>query len=233
MHETMSRNKIRNIEQRTKDLVNGYIRECKIESMIKEINYICLLFYYFIPERWIQCTSQLEIVSSDDNERDDIFVNIPNTYGWSNAHGNVMIDPSKNPDGIITWIIKNNIKNCIIGIHTTYNEMVFYGHSEANYGWWGMQGKMVQTKSKYTDSKDYFDFGDIIKVQLNISDRQLIFYKNNEKTNVIFDDIDASQVYHLAIRLHISSKDGYQPSGQIIDFRAENCNNLYYHKEQQ
>ena len=121
----MSLQKVGDIDQRTKDLVFGYVRIFNTDSIIPmEICYICLLFYYSIPEYFVQCGKEMEIISSDDNngQINDLaqIKNDEEPWQWISVHGNMIINPRHNPNAIIQWTIKSNIEFSIIGIHSSF-----------------------------------------------------------------------------------------------------------------
>ena len=208
---------VRDIDQRTKDLVFGYARMFNTDSIIPmEICYICLLFYYCIPEYFVQCGKEMEIISSDENNGkiNDIaqIKNKEDRWSWIPIQGNMIINPAKNPNAIIQWTVKINIKFSMIGIHSSYS----LHNNDPDYHWYGA--------SNYDDQ---FRKGDIIKMELNVPKRQLIYYKNDKLSKVAFDNIKLNKKYHLAITAHTVSalvKDNVE----LIDFDIKGHKSLSF-----
>ena len=179
------------ISQRTKDVVFGYIRISSNVDMIIpiEICYICLLFYYLVQEKFIECGDEMEIISSDEenNKINDTAKVKKEVDGWrwiDAIHGNMMINLKLNPEAIAIWTITgNNEKVFGMGIHSSYS----------------IDSKDL-VKLPYFASR-YCRRGDIMKMELNIPKLKVIFYKNDEMTKE--QDIEiADKEYHLVIRLH-------------------------------
>ena len=232
----MSLQKVKRIDQRSKDLVFGYVHQLNPELIIPEINYICLLYYYLIAERFILCTEKIKIFSSDENDepKNDIFEWNNDCQNdddqWTNIHGNVIINPSENPKAIITWTIKvlSKADTYIIGIHSIYEDSVGYGGDQAGYGWWGSSNTMIGTRSNYSYCKERFTFGDVIKLELNVANKEVTYYKNGEKINFVFENIDISSSYHLLLR--VLKRDNV-PKGQLIDFEIIGHESMSFYDE--
>ena len=125
--------KIKSIDQKTKDLIFGYIRESNesisYTTIPMMINYICLL-YYHLTDRFTKCGVGMEITSSnsnDSNKNDVVQLHNGNFDDWRNIHGNIIINPRDNPNLIATWVIKMTFDCCIIGIHSGYDGWLCYG----------------------------------------------------------------------------------------------------------
>ena len=89
--------KVKDIDQSTKNLVSGYLRIFNSESIIPiEICYICLLFYYIVPEYFVVYGEGIKIISSDDNNgRIDNIVQMSKKapwFEWISVKGNVIIN---------------------------------------------------------------------------------------------------------------------------------------------
>ena len=63
-------NKTKGIDQRIKDLVFGYIRECTkpigYTTFPVMINYSCLLYYHVLFDKLVGCGKSIKISSSND-----------------------------------------------------------------------------------------------------------------------------------------------------------------------
>ena len=225
---------VKEIDERTKNLVYGYIRIYNQPSIAvpMEICYICLLFYYLIPEKFIKCDDGLNIKSSDkgENKEDDIgeLQKIPllkmGETKWLRVHGNMIIDPILNPNAIISWTIKSKVEFCQIGIHSNYTDEA---DDDCDYEWYGQ-----------SDEKDSFYQGAEIKLELDIPKRKLIFYKNDMLTKIAFDNIDLNKQYHLVVKLHQYNNNNFAkfgPKGEVklIDFDMKGHEYVaFYHNKQ-
>ena len=224
----MSLLKVKEINEQTKNAVFGYIRLSYSQTIIPmEIQYICLLFYYLIPEQFIKCDSGLTTLSSDENagrindiaqmekSEDDA-----TRWIWLLVQGNMIIDSLTNPDIIVEWIIESNVKFCCIGIHSTYS---IDAYDAFDYDWYGRDINVAEE----------FDRDDTIKMVLNIPQRQLRFYKNGKLSKVVFNDIEVEKKkYHLAIKVHtLQSND--KDTVKLIDFSVKGEKSLSYFSDQQ
>ena len=118
--------KVKDIDQRIKDLVFGYIRIFNPQSSIPvEICQICLLFYYLIPEQFIKYDEKyMNLTSSKDQGKvvdiAEMNENSDGEWAWISVHGNLIVNPTTNPDIIVEWTIECNIQFCLIGIGSEY-----------------------------------------------------------------------------------------------------------------
>ena len=224
------------MEQRQKDLISGYVREStksiSYTTIPIMINYICLLYYY-ITDKFIKCTTRIEISSTNNKEASKASINedIKSSWRniWENIHGNIIINPRDNPNLIATWIIKMNFRNeCIIGIHGKYNDDAsFATHGQSpHYGWWGPSGIMI-SHDVLSRGLDRFKSGDTVKMVLDVAKKQLKFYKNEQETNVACDNINLCGKYHLMIRV-MHYRGG---SCQIIRFNVKHYDSLSFHSD--
>ena len=249
---------IKSIKQRPKDLIFGYIRKSTqsitYTTIPTMINYLCLLYYYLLKDKFVKPDHMMEISSSDKN--DDTKKDIVNAHicnEWLSVNGDIIINPMKNPNVIATWTVKVNARNCQIGIHSSYeNKLHSFGNANhPNYGWWASHadfGAMIQTKMNISYNKDWFVCNDVIKMQLNVPEKKLVFFKNNRKTNIVFENIDLSSSYHLKVRIipriisastHFINNDLTQmvlrredaAPIQLIDFDIKNCSSFSFHSD--
>ena len=236
------------IDQETKDLIFGYVRKANdsLSSTIPVmINYICLLYYYLVPEKFIKCSSEcMQIASSENDGRTNDIVRMKDGCGWSNMHGNVIINPTENPKVTAAWRVKIDADLCVIGIHSMYgDDTTCYGDAytanideetgnmtqtrmSPNYGWQGDLKTIISHINKKR-GMDEFKRGDMIEMRLDLSEKTLRFQKNNKETNIVFNNIDISANYHLMIRTTADSESSFQ----IIDFDIKHCNSLSFHSE--
>ena len=237
--------RVKLIDQRNKDIIFGFIRKSN-EAMSNMtipimINYICLLYYYIIPEKFIRCPERMVISSSNENEiaKNDVATvikyghsTIPIPHHFGNLHGNLIINPRENHDMIATWSIKVGSDNCIIGIHSKYEIDACYTREEAgNYGWWGKYGAKYGGKvgtDITTLGFNKFKTGDTVKMEFNVKMKLLRFYRNGTLTNVVFDGIDISLDYHLMIRM--MTNQSMRHFVQIIDFEMKGYKSLHFYE---
>ena len=107
----MSLPQVKDIDQRTKSIVSGYIRTSNVQSVIPEhICHICALFYYLIPDKFIKYGNQVKLLSSDETTgRINDIARIKHSSDHSRfqyVHGNVNIIPNNNPNAIMEWTIQ-------------------------------------------------------------------------------------------------------------------------------
>ena len=239
--EMLSLKQAKMIDQGNKDLVFGYVRKVNdsLSSTIPiMINYICLLYYYLIPEKFIEFPPKyMQTTTSDEhNDSKDDIVTIIEWCPWSNIHGNVIINAKDNPNVIAIWRMKVEADSCFIGIHSMYgNDKVCFGYGyqkgweqtkmSPNYSWGGTRAMISHIEGNY--GMDMFKRGDAITLRLDLSTRKLNFYKNAEETNIVFNNIDTSTNYHLMIRTNEST----QSSFQIIDFDIKHYHSLSFHSK--
>ena len=205
----MSLQKTKEIDQRTQDIVFGYIRAFNLQSIIpKDIFYLCLLFYYLIPEQFILADEELDIVSSDeDKSKIRNIAKLKRSLGWKwmMIHGNLIVDPQENPDIVVEWTVKINIRYCCIGINSLYQ----MGDETMDYRWYGA-----------IDASGTFGEGDLIKMVLDIPKQELIYYRNGELSKKRFDGIDTEERYHLTLKVH-SSKAVPGDGVELMDFNVK------------
>ena len=207
----------KDIDQRTKDLVFGFIHLSNLQSTIPtEICYLCLLFYYLIPERFVLCGDGLQISSSDENNGkvDDIIKIVIETKSWKwvLAHANMIINPKDNPDIIVEWTIKCDMEFVIIGIHQSYDE------DYVKYKWYGVG-----------DFNYNFAKGDEIKMVFDATKQKLIFYKNGELSKKEVNNIDISKQYHLLIKVFYDYEEPESGTVQLLDCNVTGGNSLSFH----
>ena len=234
----LSLKRAQKINQTAKDLIFGYVRKANnsisYTTIPVMINYICLLYYYSVKDRFIDLTnrqdSKLEIVSSDTHNDKRADIAKIETKDWDNIHGNVIIDPMKNPNAIATWTIKVGTTKCIIGVHSKYvsSVCIAYGGWSACYGWWGSEAKEMRggNGSCREVGATVFNAGDLIGIELNIKEK-IVKFSKNARFICTFYDIDTTESYHLMIRV-----GGHQTTSfQIIDFDIKNYDNLSFYSQ--
>ena len=227
--------KIKAIDQSTKDLTFGYIRKStkciKYTTIPMMINYVCLLYYHVIMDQFVRKEAGFIVSSNetDDNPKGMVKINAYNIKRSGNIHGNIIVNPRKNPKVIATWIIKVNTTRCIIGIHSKYDgNCINFGQKDAKNYAWGNGGAVIVPGTISYDDYDKFKAGDVIKLELNVPKQQLKFYKNDKETDFWIDDIDLSQNYHLMVNMFGLTEHSTNDSVEIIDFKIKNYKSLSF-----
>ena len=83
-----------------------------------------------------------------------------------------------------------------------------------------------------TGEMDKFNDGDnVIKMELNVSEKQLKFHKNGQETNIVFDDIDITTNYHLMIRCYPKQHQINVCSFQIIEFNIKDYESISFYSK--
>lgn len=216
----MSFKKLKSINQTTKDLVFGFIRkETKSIShttIPMMVNYFCLLFYYLVSDKFIRGSSRITISSSDPNQnrKGDVATMYAGGYGsiLETVYGNIILNIKENPTMVATWKIKLNTYCCKIGIVKNVGDWLDY---ECKY-------RVDHPRS----DEIVGEYGDEIKMELDVSKRELNFYENNSKTaHFTINDIELSDSYRLKICVNCSTNP---QNIKIIDFNVENCKSVRF-----
>lgn len=210
----MSQNlrRAKNANQRMKDLVNGYIRMKSQNINIPiVINYICLL-HYLVKDRFGQHGKLLKLLSTTANSKDYDIVKGTKDYTtqWNSVYGMVDIDTNNLQNDIVYWKFKIESGHPMkIGIMSSEQnpetERLCFERSRRShikfYGWNGYFGHLYSHSSK-TKCHPRFKKWDIIKMELNVKQQILKFYKNNKDINLKFENIDISETYRLTVSLN-------------------------------
>eukprot|EP01084_Bolivina_argentea_P134831 237702_1 len=207
-----------NIDEKTKNIVFGFIRLSNPKIIIPvEICGICALFYYIkIIEKFN--VSVFNKISSSDKENNKIYdivrIDLSNSSGyekhWATVHADVIIDPKLNPNCIAEWTIKNTFDHCQIGIQKS-----FCNNGLIDYKWY------------CHDRKGKFGKGDVIKMQLNVPNRTLIFWKNGELSVIKHENIALKQ-YHLTIKFNTKTLSIDHDNVQLMDFNVEQYTEMIF-----
>ena len=75
-----------------------------------------------------------------------------------------------------------------------------------------------------------YDKGDVIKMQYNVLEQRLRFYKNGKLSKQMVKDIDVSKEYHLIIKIH-SLEAKIKDSVDLIDFKIKGNKSLSFHNK--
>ena len=215
---------IKNINQKVKDIVFGYIRlsQCLLPNNNNSyynipslVSYICIL-YYNQTERFSKYPKNMK----HDELKNNIRVI---STGRGTVYGDIMIDCSI--PSIYEWIIKIIKMNgddwddpIIIGIDSSNKQYIdsnfctgfttennrFYGYSTCglieNYNNYPNEQNRFLRMPIFFDI-DGFGQNDIIKLYLNTKNKQLKIYKNDKEMQGEITDIDINEKYYFAVSL--------------------------------
>ena len=211
----MSSNKLqqaRNANHRSKDLINGYIRlRYRGSNTIPiVINYICLL-YCLMKDRFGKYGKLLQILSSKQNtDYYDIVEGMKGSWMWNTVYGTVNVNANKNINSVASWKFKSESEFLVIGIVdvmkiSNFNKTESFCFSDdGSYGWYGC-GELW-SNGKFESKDKRFKAGDTIKLELNLPQKTLRFYKNDKDINLQIQNIDSTHTYRLAISVFDDTK---------------------------
>ena len=222
--DTLSLEKVKTIDQRTKDTVFGFIKQSQTllpsnESYYNIVPLIChiiLLFY---------CKLEIFTVYDKDefeyNEYENILTKKRNkrctAYGNIDIYGNNLF--------IYEWTFKilNSGGDIYIGIDSSYkgciNSRFTSGYNINKHYAYGAEGY----KYDFIDNRDKYGYvfknNDIIKMILNIKQKTISFYHHKD-IGIAFENIDFTEnkKYNMAVSMY-----GKHDSVQLLDFQQ-----IYY-----
>ena len=212
---------LKNIDQRTKDIVIGYIKQCQLllpqnntyYNIPSLVRHLCMA-YYLIKEYFTKHSKDIEL-----NENGSIATNTASDF--RSAYGNIVIDGELLM--IYKWWFKILRASVIcIGIDSSNKKHidVDYSNPEINYcnfGAYYCGGKKYGHDLAYNgvDYGDAWGEDEVIKMELNTKKRTLQFHVNDKNQGIAFKDIDfKNKTYHMAIAMY-----GEQDSLELIDFQ--------------
>lgn len=204
---------VRNVNQRSKDLINGYIRlEYENSNIPIAINHICLI-YHLIKDGFGKHGERLKLSSSNSGSTNyDVVETKSGDWKWNTVYGTVDIDTEKFKNMIANWTFKVDFKCGAIGIDSSnsqHTDTFCFGKADDanNYGW-HTNGQLFSSSEPHIRDALLFGPKDIIKMELNVAKKMLKFYKNDVDVNLQFNDIDTSKTYRLAVSLYNESFKG-------------------------
>eukprot|EP01084_Bolivina_argentea_P153888 268302_1 len=228
--------------------INQTFGDIKLYGVIPElIYYICFMYYVFQFDKWnSNYYNKFVILSS--SSIDKIFDKFTiDSNRWKTIFGSVMVDSMRYSNGCVyEWTLKIiEINNAaIIGLSsiTGLVDDCCWMKSHQKYYAWYTHSFMKQLQDFEVDKQGFMCHNnecinyeqtlranDIIGIHLNVSNKTLIFYQNNEQI-YCFNDIDLSVPYWLTV-----SCNGKDSSIQIVDFNINQISKmkqLKYYKEQ-
>ena len=207
---------LRKVDERSQLVVFGYIRNVEIEFDSNSsnpipplISYICLMYFYVIEYfefigNHIKLSENKSTISKTDN-------------GWTSTSYGSVITPSTDPL-TAKWFIKLiNPKNAniIIGIQSSnidINQPFTWNRTgDMYYGFYLATGTKHQNKSDYrirsciyVKTTQLYKKDDIIIMELNMDQRYIRFYHNDQDLGIAFRDIEQNQDldYRLCVALY-------------------------------
>ena len=209
---------IKNINQRTVDIVFGYIRQCKKSRQFKEIHIIpdlviyTILYFYYIREEFGVCGDNLKI-----NKLKDILTCIEWKNTYKGAYGYIDIT-IKNIIYIWNFKILNvSRQEMFIGIESSKNKI------HTNQDWiWSKDYYLYDCNNKLWTShggnKGYgekFEKNDELKMIINTNKKTIEYYKNDISLGIAFKDIKITEnkIYHMFVSANFAND-----SIQLINF---------------
>ena len=220
--------KYKNVDQKTKDLISGYIRNTQITNVNIPalINYICTLFYY-VSEKWNkQRTTQnclisydeLTMESIDENEFTTAFLTQIAESGQHHWKFKIIERPSEDAGNLIIGIVKDIVidkviqdqwigksKNASYCLDVSFNELNI--HDKCN-SWEG--GYATRCKQ-----------GDIIDMYLDLDKLELSFSIGGTHYGKAFD-VDSGFGYTAAVSVW--------PNGTKLTLLSYDCQSIVQHE---
>ena len=214
---TVSFDRLKLVDQRTKDLVEGFIKKASHDIDIpSSIVSVCILFYY-LGEFFSTCGDAMKI---DDNKT--ILKACP--LARNTGYGNIRINNEYNC--IYSWTLKLvalDIYNTWIGIDASNKEYSHRNFSLAAKHYYAIDvrgSKKSRISGQSSTRVNYgkrMKEGDIVKMDINTKDRTMSFWINDEYQGIAFEDVAFDGVeYYLAISLF---KQNCEHWVKLLDFR--------------
>ena len=236
MSFTFDKNKLNEIDQRSKLIVYGFLRNMyqktsptkhKLHNNVPELVYYICICYYYIPEYFTKHGSNLHlnteqnlVVYSSTIHDDNNYKNDMNT-----VYGNIEISYDSNSDiNEYIWIFE--IISCSetisIGIDSSNKEFIDDAFYDCGYGpcyahefFYRYMNIIDDHTSDGSHGHKILEVGDKIKMILNVENKTLKYYTNNVDQkypfNIDFGDDQNKISYFMAVSL-------YDGSVKLADF---------------
>ena len=218
---------VKNIDQVTKDIVFGYIRQCEINLLPNNntffnisslIKFICIIYY------WRQEYFTSHGSCSKLNDEKDIVTNTE--YKTNTVYGNININNKISciylwTFKIINWWIPTG--QIFIGIDSSNKKFIeknftsHYNHKNPVYYAFDSDGYKISTDDQWADNEygKQCKSGDIVKMEVNILNKTITFYINDKCYGIAYKNIDfENKTYNMAVSMH-----GSTDSVQLIAFQ--------------
>ena len=191
-------------DDKIKRLVFGFIRKSiPTQSIPMVINYLCVL-YYLIKEKFnkIAPNDMIEILSKENilHQYDTIKYKSKHDKLKSTIFGCFNIDFATFCNHVLIWNFDIKCNELSIGIQSYLNNKIFkYGNKHYQFY---SDGRLSSDGVLDLNDDVSFGIGDIIRMELNTSNKSLKFYKNCKQIGVEFDNIKTSnRQYRMFIEL--------------------------------
>ena len=235
--------KLKLVPVRSKNLIFGFIHETEKELSLTIpdlITTICI-FYYYQFEHFTVCGPRIEINKNGNIATVVVDISqLPEVDSKNTVYGFMPIDES---NGLLKYIWEFKIhkgsewEDIYIGIDSSNKKCINKDFSEElfidlyddveeyfdyTYYAWGTDSNQYTNGGKLNESNESeesiqgIEEGDMIKMELNVTDRTLMYYKNGVYAQVAFHGLLLkNQVYHLAIAL-----ESKETCIELINFEA-------------
>ena len=218
---------LRKTDQRSKDIVSGYIRELQNSvdpdySTPLQIQFCCLQ-YYLLREYFTKYGANMVI-----NEAMDTITWIDKTKAESvranTAYGNIVVDPENDTIYEYKWQFKmsdprdyvyigldssDKKHTNITYVNATANKCTFYGYRTGGWFDWNV-GNGFQTDWHGSNLKT----GDIISMVVNVKDGTIKYFINEKDLFVAPPKLLLNEKYNMAVSIYKNMKTNIQ----ITDF---------------
>ena len=211
---------LNSIDQRTKDIVNGYIH--KVQTLIcghdnnpyfiiSDLIISLCIIYYYQSEYFSVWGSEMMIKSSYLEKQNIVEMRSGN---WNTAYGNLQINAKNYSNSILKWKIKilNDAWMCfgLDASNKKYLRAVFWSRQAAKDGnkFYCYRSDGFKYSHNNTLTVQYgeryggdYHAGDEVTLELNVKHKTIKFYKNSEDLGIAFKDFDGSVTYNFAVTI--------------------------------
>ena len=203
------------IDDKTKNLVNGFIRNIdeSMDQIIPDSIIFIVFAFYYLDEYFktfdtahYQCDDNRTIECIDDANEHSVY-------------GNISIQAMETKKCLWSFKIYKCTKYIYFGISSTFdvNKRFYYGIYSSNYCLQLDGYKWTKTRADRYTRQEFCD-GDIVSMEVDFKAKEIKYSRNGVGLGVVFSDIDVTKdlVYKMAIRLaDVGNKV------ELIDFQRE------------
>ena len=183
--------KHKNVDNKTINIVFGFIRRCQmllpnnnpLYNIPSLVEHLCIC-YYWIREYF---TSHGNIITLNENK--NIAISKGDMWDTNTVYGNIDIDDKPK---LYIWLIKLYSK--------TYS--AYFGLDSSNKQFCNDDFSQYQHNCSEFYGKTERNENDVIKMELNVLNKTLVFYINDEYQGIVFDNINfKNKTYYFAVCL--------------------------------
>ena len=201
----MANLKIEDVDQLTKDIVFGFIRECEKLLLnndiyiIPSIIYHICINYYWMKEYFTLFGKHMKL-----NDEKNIIQNIDNFV--DTAYGNIQID---NKLFLYEWNFKiiKHFAEIAIGIESSNKHFIdgrFTNKDQNENEFYAMNHDGIRYSNKVREQFASYDIsrenGGTVKMIVNVKNKTISFVIDNKSLGIVFDDINfKTNKYNLAV----------------------------------